>query len=206
LPAQRGGVPASGAPAQGRGPVPPPGGGGLFPPAARLIIYGAVFLLGYFLANILSAWEHQRFVESVLASNGFAAVLRLGLADELDRLRGDLAAIAGGLEAARSPSEPADSQLPEVRDQLATAARRLGAIKSRYGNPPAEDDLLRRLLRDNLAKLAQSPAAEARPETKPDDPVPSKSEPGAPSSSAAGSPATPAGKPQDAPSSTATKP
>ena len=40
---------------------------------------------------ILSAWEHERFVADVLASNGFMAVLRLGLADELDGLSGDLA-------------------------------------------------------------------------------------------------------------------
>ena len=76
-----------------------------------MIIYGLVFLLGYMLANILSAWEHQRFVESVLASNGFVAILRLGLSDELERLRGDLAAIVGRLEAAQAKSEKANESV-----------------------------------------------------------------------------------------------
>ena len=42
----------------------------LLPPPGRLIMYGGVFLVGYLLAMIVSAWERQRFVEAVLASNG----------------------------------------------------------------------------------------------------------------------------------------
>ena len=66
----------------------------------------------------------------VLASNGFVAVLRLGLADELDRLRGDLAAIARPLEAIQSKTEKPDESLAEIRAQLTRAARRTAAIKA----------------------------------------------------------------------------
>ena len=149
------------------GSIPP--SGARIPPAARLIIYGGVFLLGYFMANIFSTWEQQRFVESVLASNGFVAVLRLGLADQLDRLSGELAAVARPLEAVLFAEEKAKGSLDDVRTQLASAARRVSIIKAQYGNTPAEDDLLRRLLRDKLTGVAQtrSPPASAGPETKP---------------------------------------
>jgi proteasome lid subunit RPN8/RPN11 len=167
----RDGAAAMNAPAQGQGRESTAGTGGVFPPAARLVIYAGVFLLGYLLANILSAWEHQRFVESELASNGFVAVLRLGLADELDRLRGDLAAIARPLDTAGSKSDKADVALAEARAELQTAGQRVAAIKSRYGNTALEDDMLKRLLRDNLLRVAQSPAedAQSRSEKKRDD-------------------------------------
>jgi proteasome lid subunit RPN8/RPN11 len=129
--------------------------------AARMISYGGVFLLGYLIANILSAWDQARFVESVLASNGVFAVLRVGLADELDRLRGDLAAIAGSMERARSTKVKEDDSFTKVQAQLASAADRVGLIKATYGNPPAEDALLRQLFRDKLNQMARGAGAVA---------------------------------------------
>ena len=73
---QRAAAAASGS--SGPGALSGPVQGRLFPSPARLVFYGAAFLLGYLLANVFSAWEHQRFVANVLASNGFVAVLRLG--------------------------------------------------------------------------------------------------------------------------------
>jgi proteasome lid subunit RPN8/RPN11 len=121
------------------------------PSFGPLIAHALAFFVGYLLANLLSAWEHQRFVESVLASNGFVAVLRLGLADELDGLRGDLAAMLRPLEVLGSNSGKPEEQLAELRAQLVTAARRAAAIKAQYANTSAEDDLLKRMLRDRLA-------------------------------------------------------
>ena len=117
-----------------------------------LLAFALVFFLGYLLANLFAAWEHQRFVERVLASNGFVAVLRLGLADELDRLRGELAAMVPPLETLGSKSDKADEQLVELRTHLLAAVRRTDAIKDQYGNTSAEDDLLKRMLRDRLLK------------------------------------------------------
>lgn len=128
----------------------------VFPPPGRLIVYGLVFILGYLLANILSAWEHERFVQSVLSSNGFAAVLRLGLADELDRLHGDLAAMVRPLETFGAKPDKPEEQLAEIRSQLLSAARRTAAIKAQFGNTPAEDDLLKRMLRNRLETNQQS--------------------------------------------------
>jgi proteasome lid subunit RPN8/RPN11 len=173
LAGQRMGAPASDGSAQGQGSAASDPPGRLFPPPARLVIYGGVFLLGYLLANIFSAWERERFVAEVLASNGFVTVLRLGLADELDRLSGDLAAVARPLEAIRTTGEKPDDSLALVRDRLADAGRRVRLIKSRYGNTPAEDDLLRRFLRDKLTGPAQAPsqpgpaAADAKPGGEP---------------------------------------
>jgi hypothetical protein len=120
------------------------------PAAARLVMYGGLFLIGYQLANILSAWEKERFVANVLASNGFVAVLRLGLADELDRLKHELDAVARLLESVRTAGEKPGDSLGEARDRLAITARLASAIKNRYGNTLAEDELLRRFLRDKL--------------------------------------------------------
>jgi hypothetical protein len=146
-----------------------------------LIAYALVFLLGYLLANLLSAWEHQRFVESVLVSNGFVAVLRLGLADELDGLRGDLAAMMRPIEALANKSSKPEEQLAELRSQLLAAARRTEAVKAHYGNTAAEDELLKRVLRDRLVnkqsnRLPEVPVPVAEPKKEPASPA----EPGAP--------------------------
>ncbi len=155
------GSPARGSPAQGQASSPPLRLGGLLPPPGRLIIYAVVFLTGYLLANIFSAWDHQRFVENELASNGVMALLRLGLSDELDRLRGDLTSIVRPLEAIQSQAGKPDESFAEIRAQLKSAARRTADIKARYGNTAADDDMLRRILRDNLAKLSQPPSQES---------------------------------------------
>jgi proteasome lid subunit RPN8/RPN11 len=160
---------ASGAPGQGQRPGSSSPIRARIPPSARLILYGGVFMLGYLIAKFFSAWEQQRFVESVLASNGFVAILRLGLSDELDRLNADLAALARPLEAVQSGEKKENSSLADVRAQLAGAARRVSMIKAQYGNTPAEDELLRQLLRDKLTGMAQtrSQPASAGPVTKP---------------------------------------
>ncbi len=149
-----------------RAPDAPLSFGDLFPHPARLLAYAAVFFLGYLLANIVSAWEHQRFIESVLASNGFAAVLRLGLADELDGLHGDLAAMARSLETLGSRAEKPDESLVEIRTRLVSAARRTAAINAQYANTADEDNLLRRMLRDRLAKSSRA--------SSPEQPTPSE--------------------------------
>ena len=91
----------------------------------------------------------------MLASNGFVAVLRLGLADELDGLRGDLAGMVRPIEALGSKTGKPEEQLAEIRTQVVTALRRTEAIKARYGNTPAEDDTLKRMLRDRLTAQQQ---------------------------------------------------
>jgi proteasome lid subunit RPN8/RPN11 len=164
------GSPASGSSDRGRGPGSILPGRARIPPGTRLIVYSGVFLLGYFLAKFFSAWDQQQFVESVLASNGFVAVLRLGLADELDRLSAELTALARPLEAVQSRDEKGDGSLADVRAQLAAATRRVSMIKAQYGNTRAEDELLRRFLRDKLSALEQTrpQPASAGPVTKPD--------------------------------------
>jgi proteasome lid subunit RPN8/RPN11 len=146
--------------------------GDWLPPSGRLFIYGGVFLLGYLLAKILTAWERQRFVENVLVSNGFVAVLRLDLSDELDRLRGDLAAILGKLESIGSQGQTSSESIAESRAKLAEAARRIGAIKARYGNTAAEDDLLRRFFRDKLTRILPREEPRVERERAPDAPIP----------------------------------
>jgi proteasome lid subunit RPN8/RPN11 len=139
-----------------------PRAGDFLPPPSRLALYGAIFLLGYLLSNILAAWEHQRFVESELASNGVLSLLRMGLADELDNLNGDLAAMVKALATARSATEKKDDALADAATEIARASRRISAIKMRYANTPAEDDTLRRLLRDNVARLMPQQKGEMR--------------------------------------------
>ena len=52
------------------------------------------------------------------------------------------------------PSKP-EEQLAEIRTQVVTALRRTEAIKARYGNTSAEDDTLKRMLRDRLTAQQQ---------------------------------------------------
>lgn len=137
----------------------------LLPPPARLILYAGLFLFGYLLAMVYAAWERQRYIEAEIASNGVAALLRIGLADELEALRRDLSAVGPPLDAARARPAQADLAFADVRQQLAAVSRRAANIKARYGNTPEVDDQLRRLL---LEKYAQAP--DARPDVGPSKP------------------------------------
>jgi hypothetical protein len=129
------------------------------------MIYGGVFLVGYLLATLVSGWERQRFVERILDGNGVASLLRLGLADELDRLTRDLALLLPPLDVAQSKTRQADASFGEVRAQLAGAAERVAAIKARYGNSADEEESLRRILlqRYNSRPRGQGPAAPPAP-------------------------------------------
>jgi hypothetical protein len=172
-----GGWPPAGSTAQSTAAEPRSQSRDVFPPPSRMIIYGLVFLVGYMLANILSAWEHQRFVESVLASNGFIGVLRLGLSDELERVRGDLGAIVGALEAVRAKSEKTDEAVSAIRAQLGSASQRIAAIKAQYGNSPTEDALLVRMVQDKMNRMAPSRESPVLPEPKASTPSPPASAP-----------------------------
>src|SRR5262245_24242054 len=154
--ARRVGAVASAGPAAGAGPGESRGApDALLPPPGRLIMYGGVFLLGYLLATAYSSWERQRYIEAEVARNGVAGLLRLGLADELDQLQRDLSAVGPPLEAAQAKSAKADLAFGDVRQQLAAVSRRAAIVKARYGNTPAVDDYLRRVL---LEKYSQAPA------------------------------------------------
>ncbi len=159
---------APGSAAQGRPDDP-------LPPMGRLLIYGGVFLVGYLLATLYSGWERQRFVESMLASNGVASLLRLGLSDQLDRLQRDLVGVGGPLDAAQAKAQQADSAFGEIRDQLRGASRRIEDIKVRYGNTATEDEYLRRFLLEKYAETARGRESSAPPVAK--DPPPSPAAP-----------------------------
>ena len=128
--------PAAGGPAPGRGARAQGDSGDLLPPLGQFIMYGGVFVVGYLLSMVVSAWERQGFVEAEVRSNGVASLLRVGLSDELDLLQRDLAATVQPLEAAQAKSSQADSAFGDVRTQLITASRRAAMIKERYGNTP----------------------------------------------------------------------
>ena len=134
------------------------------------IIYGGVFLLGYLVANILSAWEHQRFVESVLASNGFVAVFALASCDELDRVNGDWSRSARPLE--RCSSRERESRRTRSRTSHIDSRVRPRRVECNQGpvrqHVRARTTLLRRLLRDKLTGAAAghlNPPEPARNET-----------------------------------------
>jgi proteasome lid subunit RPN8/RPN11 len=140
--------------------VAPEKPGDWLPPPGRLLIYGGVFLVGCLLATLYAGWERQRFVESMLMSNGVASLLRLGLSDQLDRLQRDLAGAAGPLDAAQA--QQADSAFAEIREQLTGASRRIAEIKNRYGNTAAEDEYLRRFLLERYSGSARDRESSAQ--------------------------------------------
>jgi proteasome lid subunit RPN8/RPN11 len=169
---RRGSELASGGAARAGGSDPRGDPGDGLPPWGRLMIHGGVFLVGYLLATLYSGWERQRFVESTLASNGVASLLRLGLSDQLDRLQRDLAAVAGPLNAAQAKTPQADSAFGEIRAQLAGVARRIGDTKSQYGNTAAEDEYLRRFLLEKFAEAARAREPSAPQQAKETPPQP----------------------------------
>jgi proteasome lid subunit RPN8/RPN11 len=149
----------------------------LLPPMPRLIMYVVIFLVGYLLATVSAAWERQRIVEAEVASNGVISLMRLGLADQLDALYRDLAAVGQPLAAAQAKSTQADLAFSDVRLQLAAAARRVEIIKERYGNTPSEEDLLRRLLIEKVRQGSDKGLlAPMEPPEKPPAPEPPPAE------------------------------
>jgi proteasome lid subunit RPN8/RPN11 len=130
----------------------------LLPPTGRLIMYCGVFLAGFLLASLYGAWERQRFVEAELAHNSVPSLLRLGLADELESLQRDLAAVGPPLDAAQAKSTKAEVAFGDVREQLAAASRRIAILRERFGNTSGVDEYLRRLL---VEKFAQAPGPSA---------------------------------------------
>jgi proteasome lid subunit RPN8/RPN11 len=164
--------PGPGGPGQKRGARAPENAGDLLPPLGQFMIYGCVFLVGYLLATMYSGWERQRFVESWVDNNRVEFILRVGLADELDRLYRDVASVAGPLNAAQSKAPQADPAFEEIRAQLTGAAQRIAMIRSRYGNTAAEDDVLRRIVRAELAQAPRAPEPSAPRENQAETPKP----------------------------------
>jgi proteasome lid subunit RPN8/RPN11 len=149
--------------AQEHGPEPRVPLSDLLPRPGHLIIYGCVFLTGWLLANLVSAWERQRFVESVLNSNGILSTLRLGLSDELDRVRGDLSAMVQPIKAIRAGTGKPEESLAEILARLEKAAERTAAIKSRYGYTEGEERVLSQMLFDQLRKVTRSRTLDPAP-------------------------------------------
>ena len=150
--------PVAGGQAPAPGDPPRPGDGPL-PSTLRLALYLSVFLVGYLLATIQGSWERMRATEAEVARNNVAAILRIGLADELDRLRRDLAPVASAIEAIRSKPDGASRVVEEIRRRLAEVDQRAEALKAHYGNAPEVDAFLRRYLleRDQRAPSPSRP-------------------------------------------------
>ncbi|MGP0069883.1 MAG: Mov34/MPN/PAD-1 family protein [Isosphaeraceae bacterium] len=152
--------------------------GDLLPPLGPLMIYVGVFLAGFLLATFYSGWERQRFVESWVDHNKVEFLLRVGLADELERLDRDVASVAGPLDVAQAKAQQADPAFETIRAQLTGVVQRIAKIRARYGNTAAVDDVLRRFLLAEYAQVSRAQAPSApREETKAPTP---KTEPSAP--------------------------
>ena len=110
------------------------------PTPARLMIYLAVFLVGYYFSGLRSSWEQDRLVEGVVAHYGLWDGLRPGLRDELDGLGLELVDLSRRIEslalgeAKREGMKAQDGKDPwqEVRSRLASASERVGGLRARY--------------------------------------------------------------------------
>jgi hypothetical protein len=130
------------------------------------MIYGCIFLLGYLLATMYSGWQRQRFVEAWVNNNRVEFLLRVGLADELDRLYRDVAAVAGPLKSAQSRSQQSDTAFRDIHAQLLVAAQRIENIKVKYGNTRTEDEFLRRFLAERSVQAPRALEPSASQETR----------------------------------------
>lgn len=134
----------------------------LLPPPGRLMIYIAIFLVGYLLSTSLAAWERQGIIEAEVRSNGALSLLRLGLGSELDRLQDDLYAAGRLLPNVRGASKQSDQAFEDVRTHLVAVSQRAAIVKERYANTPADERELRYLL-DALARDRSGRAATPNP-------------------------------------------
>lgn len=153
-PALAGDVPRAGEPAA---PVPPSLWSSLWPAAGVV----AVFLAGYLLANMRSAWERQTLMEGAAAHFGIFKGLRPELEDALAALDRELATVGKSVDRLSSGhAELAGEEKAKVREEWTGTRRKLNdarlllsRIGQTYGLSPDERRTLAELLARRLAEV-----------------------------------------------------
>jgi len=136
--------------------------------ARYAMLYLLLFLVGYLLGGLRSAWERERLIEGTVAHYGIWKVLRPGLRQELDRATSNLDAIYAAVDQlAKRHVELAGDQAAEtkaiwneVRGAMRDTRRWLVDINGLYSLSPEEELVVARLIAAKQAELRRPKDAE----------------------------------------------
>jgi proteasome lid subunit RPN8/RPN11 len=159
---------------------------------ATLLAGMGLFLLGYMLAGARTRWEQQNIIQGAVAHYGFNKVMKLGLEQELAKVRSTLRAIEGGLgklpkatdKLSEEEAEKAEKQRRVLNDSLLLAEQSLERIQSKYTLSPEELAMYAQIVAIKQAELNQlldgaarspAPAGKAAPKAPASGEAPSKS-------------------------------
>jgi proteasome lid subunit RPN8/RPN11 len=131
--------------------------------ATMLLSWIALFLLGYLLAGLQSRWEKEMIVEGTVAHYGYHKVLKLGLEDELEKVRSQLLNIAVAADKLPSPNaELSDDEVQATEKQRALIANNLmaceqflEAVQTKFGLSDNERQVALALYMQKQAELQQ---------------------------------------------------
>jgi proteasome lid subunit RPN8/RPN11 len=136
-----------------------------------------MFLIGYLLADMKSAWERQWIVEGTVTHFGTWKCLRPGLRENLDKLADNVKVIQAAtgqlakqhVKAAGDDAANVKGEWDKVLQAMTYTRASLYAISDRYGLDPAEEQALKAEFVDRLTGTRSSgsqPAGEQKPAAK----------------------------------------
>jgi proteasome lid subunit RPN8/RPN11 len=130
---------------------------------ATLLAGMALFLLGYMLAGARTRWEQQSIIEGAVAHYGYNKLMRLGLDQDLAKVRSTLRAVESELgklpkatdELSAADAEKAEKQRRVLNDSLLLAEQALEQIQARYALSPEELAVYAQIVAIKQAELNQ---------------------------------------------------
>lgn len=151
-------------PAEGAAAAPPaPSSVGFR--TTQLIAYMALFLLGYLVSGLRSAWEDQMLREGAVYHFGIWKGLRPGLREELDTVARDLKVIARAVrthdskppDVKSSDKEAASVTTEQIVEGLGAVGKRVEALKTVYGYTDTEQEAVHQLIARAEGMIRRSP-------------------------------------------------
>jgi proteasome lid subunit RPN8/RPN11 len=167
--------PGSATPSGDDGSAPADQPGPLLPGLSRVLMYVAVFVIGYLLASLPNSWRQRRMIEGTVAYYGIWKGLRPGLKEHLDAVASNLDKVSAALtrvedqrrDRTEDSAETEQAEWQEIRRQLHLTQRLLASIQARYCLDAVEAAVVAEIVAQKLAELE---GQQARPEgEKPDD-------------------------------------
>lgn len=153
------------------------------PTATTLLAWLSLFLLGYLAAGASSRWEQERIIEGAVAHYGYSKVMKLGLEQDLAKVRKNLTAIGAELDKlpkataklAEDEASTAEKKRQVISDSLLLTERALGQIQEKYALTADEFAALSQLVAQKHAELRAPPSPTAdSADPKKLDPAPAK--------------------------------
>jgi proteasome lid subunit RPN8/RPN11 len=135
------------------------------PTATTLLAWLSLFLLGYLAAGARSRWEQEKIIEGTVAHYGYSKVMKLGLEQDLAKVRKNLTSIGAELDKlpkataklAEDEASTAEKKRQVISDSLLLTERALGQIQEKYALTADELSTLSQLVAQKHADLRTPP-------------------------------------------------